>query len=112
MCEPVADSAVLLRDQFHELLGSWGLPGDVVDDAALIVGELAVNAVVHAGTTFHVSVELHGPLLRITVADSCTRPPGHPVRRGRGLRTVTRTALRWGWREHDTGKTIWAEVFV
>ena len=112
MCEPVAGSAAQLRHQLRGVLWSWRLPQDVVDDAVVISDELAANAIVHAGTTFHVSVELHGPLLRITIADSCARPPQRRTRRGRGLRTVTHTALRWGWQEYDAGKTIWAEVFV
>ena len=101
-----------IRHLLRELLDGWELPDDVVDDADLITAELVTNAIVHAGTTFHVVVELQASLLRITVADGCTRPPPGRTRRGRGLRTVARTALRWGWREYDTGKTIWAEVFV
>ena len=112
MCEPDADSAVQLRHQLRELLGSWRLPPDAVDDAVLIADELVRNAVVHAATTFHVSVTLRGSLLHIAVADRCTRPPRRRAERGRGLRIVTHTALRWGWREHETGKTVWAEVFV
>ena len=112
MREPIADSAVQLRHLLRELLRRWGLPEDVVDDAVLIHAELVANAIVHAGTTFHVVVELRGPLLRIAVTDRCTRLPRRRIQQGRGLRTVTRTALRWGWREYDTGKTIWAEVFV
>jgi hypothetical protein len=26
-----------------------------------------------------------------------------------GLHVVNATALRWGWQERDTGKTVWAE---
>jgi len=110
--EPIADSAVQLHHLLHELLRRWELPDDVVDDAVLITTELVTNAIVHAATTFHVVVELRGSLLCIAVADSCTRAPRRRTHRGRGLRIVAHTALRWGWREHDTGKTVWAEVFV
>lgn len=110
--EPVAESAVAVRLLLRDLLRCWGLPEDVADDADLITTELVTNAIVHAATTFHVVVELRGPLLHIGVADSCTRPPPGRARRGRGLRAVTHTALRWGWRESETGKTVWAEVFV
>jgi anti-sigma regulatory factor (Ser/Thr protein kinase) len=110
--EPIVDSAVQLRRLLRELLRRWELPDDTVDDAVLITTELATNAIVHAGTTFHVVVELQGRLLRIAVIDGCTRPPRRRTDRGLGLRIVTRTALRWGWWEYDTGKTVWAEVFV
>lgn len=112
MREPVAESALQIRRLLRELLRRWDLPEDVADDADLITNELVTNAIVHARTRFHVFVELQGPLLRIAVVDSCTRPPGGRAHRGRGLRAVTHTALRWGWRESDTGKTVWAEVFV
>ena len=94
------------------LAGAPAAHADAVDDAVLITTELVTNAIVHAGTTFHVVVELQGRLLRIAVVDGCTRPPRRRTDRGLGLRIVTRTALRWGWREYDTGKTVWAEVFV
>lgn len=112
MREPVAESALQIRRLLRELLHHWDLPDDVTDDAELITNELVTNAIVHAGTRFHVFVELKGAVLHIAVVDSCTRPPGRPSRRGRGLRLVSHTALRWGWRESDTGKTVWAEVFV
>ena len=112
MREPTVDGAVQLRHLLRELLRRWELPDDVVDDAVLITTELVTNAIVHAGTTFHVVVELQGRLLRIAVVDGCTRPPRRRTDRGRGLRIVTRTALRWGWWEYDTGKTVWAEMFV
>ena len=110
--EPVADSAVQVHSLLCELLSGWDLPDDVIDDAALITAELVTNAIVHAGTTFHVVIELRGPLLHIAVVDRCVQLPGRPVHRGLGLRIVTRTALRWGWRESDIGKTVWAELFV
>ena len=112
MREPVAESALQVRRLLRELLRRWELPEDVADDAVLITAELVTNAIVHAGTTFHVVVEQRGPLLRISVVDSCVGLPRRPAHRGLGLRIVTRTALRWGWRESDTGKTVWAEVFV
>ena len=112
MREPTVDGALQLRHLLRELLCRWELPEDVVDDAVLITTELVLNAIVHAGTTFRVVVDLQGRLLRIAVADGCTRPPRRRTHHGRGLRIVTRTALRWGWWEYDTGKTVWAEVFV
>lgn len=108
----MADSAVRLRRLVRELLDCWKLPDDAIEDAVLITTALVTNAIVHAGTTFDVVVELRGPMLRVTVADSCTRLPRRSAERGHGLRTVTRVALRWGWREYDTGKTVWADVLV
>ena len=51
-------------------LASWGRP-DLVDDAAVIVAELATNAVLHARTAFTVTVSRPaGGTIRISVQDA------------------------------------------
>ena len=46
-------------------------------DTALVVTELATNAVLHAGSAFSVSLALSGDTIRISVSD--TLPPGRPA---------------------------------
>ena len=65
----------------HEL-GAWGVPhgSEASDTAALLVGELAANAVTHGrvpGRDFEVTVTLLGRTLRIEVSDTRgeLRPP-------------------------------------
>ncbi|MGY1436362.1 ATP-binding protein [Streptomyces reniochalinae] len=97
--------------------------------AALLVAELATNAVRHCGTigrdfrlrlTLGASGTARGPVLRIEVTDArADKPlPSGPCRlpdaeeeSGRGLVLVDAVAHRWGERVNDLiTKTLWAEV--
>lgn len=84
-------------------------------DAALIVTELAANAVVHAQSAFTVTLtELPGAV-QITVRDHAAVPaagpgPVFPVEPLHGLGAVTATAARWGVRPAGEGKDMWAEL--
>ncbi|MEU4350159.1 ATP-binding protein [Streptomyces sp. NPDC023838] len=104
-------------------LAEWGVPrGSVASDAAaLIVAELAANAVVHArvpGRDFELVLILRAGGLRIEVTD--TRADKHPVaasapppdaESGRGLLLVQALAERWGVAEGAAPrKTVWAEL--
>jgi anti-sigma regulatory factor (Ser/Thr protein kinase) len=88
--------------------------GGVADTAALLVSELATNAVEHARTDFTVRVVL-ADSLRVEVAD---RSPALPVRRqvpvqaerGRGLSIVDTLAARWGTSTTEDGKVVWFEL--
>jgi len=86
-----------------------------VDDAQLVVSELATNSVVHAGTPFSVSVRCDGTAIRISVHDRSPREPivraaGPTARSGRGLRLVAAVARDWGVETASDGKTVWAEL--
>ncbi|MFJ3492996.1 ATP-binding protein [Streptomyces sp. NPDC086091] len=110
-------------------LDVWGIPhGTHVSEAvALIVGELAANAVTHgrvAGRDFELKVALIPGSVRIEVTDTRTgcrplgpdtvRPPLPLDERGRGLMLVDAVAARWEVvdREPPPGKTVRAEVDV
>ncbi len=89
----------------------------MAEASTLVVAELLANVVAHARTTFCLTARLTGRVLHITVDDGCVAvppadPPDRPVRRRHGLRIVTATATRWGWTEHETGKTVWAQFIV
>jgi anti-sigma regulatory factor (Ser/Thr protein kinase) len=88
----------------------------VADDVVLLVGELAANAVCHAGSDFEVSVEQVGGAVLVEVTDASPIPPRmaslltHAVG-GRGLLIVDRLARAWGFRPTaEGGKTVWAEL--
>lgn len=86
-------------------------------EIAVMVSELAANAVLHAHTGFRVRVSDSGDEgLRVEVIDS---GPGEPHLRmttpeqagGRGLRIVEEFADRWGVaHEAAAGKTVWFAV--
>lgn len=117
--------ARLARRMAVRHLGEWGFPpmSDASCTVALLVAELAANAVRHArvpGRDFHLLVAFDGRAsrFRIEVSDACQdRLPVHPVapaaeeESGRGLLLIDVLADRWGWAPRvPVGKTVWADV--
>jgi|GEM_PF-2395451 len=91
------------------------LDPDTVDAAALLVAELAANAVRHAGTAFDVSWTVSPASLRVEVTDSGggaprVRTPGHHEASGRGLAIVEKLASAWGIRTDGARTTVWFEL--
>jgi len=89
-------------------------PGRVVDDAALMVSELATNCVRYAHSDFTVSIEQTAREVRVDVTDAAggdvaMRDPGPTEPTGRGLRIVDQLADAWGVQElvDPTGKRVW-----
>ncbi|MCQ1576055.1 ATP-binding protein [Streptomyces parvus] len=109
--------ARLARLLATEQLRSWGLP---LEDASLVIGELATNAALHGyvpGRDFRIMLSVYGDVLRIEVADTRgdrlpeKRDPDAESESGRGLLLVEALSVRWGT-EHGPfpRKTVWAEV--
>jgi anti-sigma regulatory factor (Ser/Thr protein kinase) len=98
-----------------EVLEGWGHPPGLLEDAKLVVSELATNAVTHASSPFSVAMRPDGSSVRLSVRDaSCASPS---VRHGdgwsdsgRGLRLVDAVAADWGVEMEAEGKTVWAEL--
>jgi anti-sigma regulatory factor (Ser/Thr protein kinase) len=89
----------------------------VLDEARLLVSELATNAVIHAATDFSVSVHIAAGRVYVEVRDG--DPIGRAHQRettstlpmgGQGLRIVGRVAGSWGSRIEDHGKVVWFSV--
>ncbi|MGO9872520.1 MAG: ATP-binding protein [Acidimicrobiia bacterium] len=92
-------------------------PGDVVDEVAIMVSELATNCVRHTVTDFTVSVEYSRGEILVEVTDSgggmpTVRRPESSEPSGRGLRIVQELADSFGVRELSgaPGKTVWFVV--
>ncbi|MGH3160434.1 MAG: MEDS domain-containing protein [Streptosporangiaceae bacterium] len=96
-------------------LNAWGagdLAGDLAGDVALIVTELAANAIVHARSAFTLILSVHDDLLRISVRDAgpldsaaLHAAPLH------GLAVVDAMASRWGVESlGNAGKTVWVDL--
>ena len=90
---------------------------DTSGTCALVVSELATNAVLHARTVFEVRLLVDRDVVRIEVHDRIARLPtrryfSNEALSGRGLRLVEELSVEWGV-EADAdggGKTVWAEV--
>jgi hypothetical protein len=89
---------------------------DLVDDAAVIITELATNAVLHARTGFTVTIScrLDGSI-RVAVRDASLLPPRlrQPAPfegSGRGLGLVAAIATGWGTDVLADGKVVWAQL--
>ncbi|MFH9237105.1 ATP-binding protein [Streptomyces anulatus] len=109
--------ARLARLLATEQLRSWGLP---LEDASLVIGELATNAALHGyvpGRDFRILLSVYDDVLRIEVVDTLgeslpeKQAPAADSESGRGLLLVEALSVRWGT-EHGPfpRKTVWAEV--
>ncbi|MBC9716090.1 ATP-binding protein [Streptomyces sp. TRM66268-LWL] len=112
------------RLALHQL-DDWGVPhgSEASDSAALVVAELAANAVTHgrvSGRDFELRLALDGVRLVIEVADARADRPPRPLapcplaEDGRGLQLVEALTEDWGVRERPggVGKTVWAKLTV
>ncbi|MER6996972.1 ATP-binding protein [Streptomyces sp. NPDC000410] len=117
--------ARLARHLAAHQLDVWGFPygGDFSDAAALLVSELATNAITHArvpGRDFQLRLALTATTLRIEVSDaradrtptSGPTTPAPDSETGRGLILVEALATRWGTADRLVGKTVWAELVL
>lgn len=115
---PTARSVTLSRRRAARLVTEWGHP-EQAGEAALLVSELATNALLHGcmrGRLFRVHLALTEATLRIEVSDPRgERLPGLRTADdcyGRGLLIVARIADRWGVEPRTVGKTVFAELVL
>ncbi|VVJ25112.1 Uncharacterised protein [Amycolatopsis camponoti] len=93
-------------------LTAWAC-ATVVDDALLIVTELATNALRHGTGRPVLRLSVGAGHVRIEVFDD---DPAPPVRRppgadgGWGLVLVERLSLDWGTARHGLGKVVWCAL--
>ncbi|MFD7339903.1 ATP-binding protein [Streptomyces violascens] len=117
---PTARSVSLARRRAAKLVTAWGHP-ELAGDAALLVSELATNALLHGclrDRLFRVRITLGAAALRIEVTD----PRGEAVpwprtvtpdeQFGRGLLLVAALADSWGTELRTVGKTVYAELAI
>jgi len=86
--------------------------GHVADDVALVVTELAANAVLHARSDFSLTLSAGPDFVRISVRDKQPVPEGESLapQPMHGLGLVATLARNWGVLSLDDGKMIWAEL--
>lgn len=98
-----------------EVLIQWDL-APMLDDALLVVSELAANAITHAGSDYRVRLTATPRSLRIEVRDGGEgtpepQPQSMTNEHGRGLLMVAAIAASWGIERSDgRRKLVWAEL--
>jgi anti-sigma regulatory factor (Ser/Thr protein kinase) len=88
-----------------------------LDAIVLLVSELATNAVIHARTSFEVTVVHLGNRVRVGVADASTARPvlgdaSDGATSGRGLLIVDALSDKWGTDLRGEGTETWFEVGI
>lgn len=110
--QPTSRAVTSARQFVEDALGSDRGDGGVI---ALLVSELASNAVRHAQTSFVVTISGDSNT-RVEVTDGSPLPPRRaagPPRQdggGHGLVLVDRLAAAWGYYPSGVGKTVWVET--
>ena len=109
------DSPGRARHLVVDALRRWGVANTLVDDAALVVSELAANAVRHADSSFWVNVSACGSTPRVVVHDNAPLPGTVPdawliPQPLHGLSLVDALCRRWGVESSRDGKLVWAEL--
>lgn len=112
---PADPASVAAARRFTGAVLHGGDPA-VLESVALMVSELATNAICHAGVGFEVRIERRRSGVRVEVQDTGSgdphlRNPRPEDDHGRGLRIVDMLAARWGVEPgRRAGKTVWFEL--
>lgn len=112
---PAPASVRAARCFVGSVLAEWGLRA-AYDAAEMLVSEVVTNAVLHARTSFTVTVTRSAEAVRVSVSDGSPAVPaqrmyGPDSTTGRGMRLVDTLALRWAVEpDGNGGKAVWFEV--
>ena len=112
---PIPSSVPVARRFAIAHVHAWGaMPA--TGRVALLVSELATNAVLHARSDFTVTLSTARGRIRVAVADEEPSGPGPSPAAAealhcRGLAIVERVTSRWGWDDvPGDGKVVWGEL--
>jgi anti-sigma regulatory factor (Ser/Thr protein kinase) len=113
---PRPTSAAAARDLVTTQCRAWHV-GQLCDDVALVITELVVNAIRHAGTEVEIRMTAIAGGVRLEVHDGSTRPlrprsAATSDEGGRGLLLVDALSHRYGVEAESKGKRVWAELLV
>ena len=106
----------LARHALRRWMAAQSLPGELVEDAALVVSETVTNAVMHACSAPRLCLSFAESRLRVEVHDTSRALPElrapSTTGGGQGLRIIAAVADSCGWSTTSTGKVVWAELGV
>lgn len=102
-----------VRQFVVDTLLRWGQDRHL-ENASIVVSELATNAIMHARSDFIVSMSSGDGSFRLSVRDASTtlpsvRAPLPTMMSGRGLLLIGVLAQRWGTQIIGDGKVVWVE---
>lgn len=103
------------REFARQTCAEWAVDG-IDDDAALLVGELVSNAVVHTDAAPLLRLDLRGGVFSVAVYDDrpgevSVRDPGGSATEVHGLLLVAQVAAAWGCSPTTGGgKVVWATL--
>jgi serine phosphatase RsbU (regulator of sigma subunit)/anti-sigma regulatory factor (Ser/Thr protein kinase) len=102
------------RSRVRKALLGWHLP-QLVENAELLVSELATNALRYGRQPIDLQVLLLDDVVTFSVTDADAPLPrfrrsSYDDEGGRGLQLVATMASRWGARATSTGKVVWCEL--
>ena len=109
-----ADTVPQSRRFARQVLTDWGRV-ECEWVVLQLLSELVTNAVIHARTSYTVTISDDGEHLRLGVRDSSARvviPRQYDgtATTGRGLMLVAQMSQRWGVDHDPEGKTVWAQI--
>jgi anti-sigma regulatory factor (Ser/Thr protein kinase) len=112
---PTVASLHAVRAFVDNALDGWQTNARARDTAAVIVSELATNAIAHARSPFRVSLARTPSAIQIAVRDASDAWPqaqslNAARMSGRGIVLVGALADEWGTRVEPDGKTVWATL--
>lgn len=106
-----------LRSARRAVMDAWAVgPTSRLEDALLVVNELADNAIEHVGEPFSVAVACTATRGLVAVSDGSADEPsvapcGEWIEHGVGIRVVQEVSQSWEVRLRlPRGKTVWAEL--
>ena len=111
---PELSSASEARHFAERTLADWGLV-QVLEATRLLVSELVVNAVIHAGTESELLLRADDARLHVEVLDHSIEAPvlrsySPTAPNGRGLLILDDLADEWGVDTTAVTKTVWFEL--
>lgn len=111
------ESVTRARKSAIDSAATWGMPPSVVERLALVVTELASNAIVHAESPFELRLHHIDGVIRGQIHDTAAEPPRvlRPAPRataGRGVMIVRQLTDRAGVESTTAGKSVWFELDV
>jgi hypothetical protein len=106
---PIPTAVSAARQIAVRTLLEWEL-SHLIERCATITSELAANAVLHAESSFRLTLSRDTTFLRVAVEDAVRRVPTTDVSKRSGLALVQSIASDWGCDVTAAGKTVWAEL--